>query len=199
MTQRETNHYAISIPVLGSLIGSMSFTSKEVGLTDFPPQDRPPVLIPFFAFRIMVGCGLVMLLLAWLGSYLSVKGRLEQNRAAAVVRVSQLSAALHRDPDRLVHRRGRAPALDGLRRAADRRRDDAVPDGARGDDLARRLLRRSTASSSPSASSTSIGCCAPARSAVWSCRPQPQSPTARCRSLDERRRIGSRIDFAPGE
>jgi len=36
----------------------MSLTSKEVGLTDFPLQDRPPVLIPFFAFRIMVGCGL---------------------------------------------------------------------------------------------------------------------------------------------
>src|SRR6202046_644584 len=29
----ETNLYAISIPVLGSLIGSMSFDSKEVGLT----------------------------------------------------------------------------------------------------------------------------------------------------------------------
>jgi cytochrome bd ubiquinol oxidase subunit I len=43
----QSNDYAISIPVLGSLIGSMSFTSKEVGLTDFPPQDRPPVLIPF--------------------------------------------------------------------------------------------------------------------------------------------------------
>jgi cytochrome d ubiquinol oxidase subunit I len=77
----QTNHYAISIPVLGSLIGSMSFDSKEIGLTDFPPQDRPPVLIPFFAFRIMVGCGLVMLALAWIGSYLSHRGRLEQNRA----------------------------------------------------------------------------------------------------------------------
>jgi cytochrome d ubiquinol oxidase subunit I len=76
----ETNHYAISIPVLGSLIGSMSFTSKEIGLTDFQPQDRPPVLIPFFAFRIMVGCGLVMLLLAWVGTWLSLKGRLARNR-----------------------------------------------------------------------------------------------------------------------
>jgi cytochrome d ubiquinol oxidase subunit I len=76
----ETNHYAISVPVLGSLIASMSFTSKEVGLTDFPREDRPPVLIPFFAFRVMVGCGMVMLLLAWLGTYLSVKGRIEQNR-----------------------------------------------------------------------------------------------------------------------
>jgi cytochrome bd ubiquinol oxidase subunit I len=76
----ETNRYAITIPVLGSIIGSMSLTSKEIGLTDFPPQDRPPVLIPFFTFRIMVGCGLLMLGLAWLGSYLSVKQRLEHNR-----------------------------------------------------------------------------------------------------------------------
>jgi cytochrome d ubiquinol oxidase subunit I len=78
--QTETTRYAISVPVLGSLIGSMSFTSKELGLTDFPPQDRPPVAIPFFAFRIMVGCGMLMLLLAWVGTYLSVKGRLDANR-----------------------------------------------------------------------------------------------------------------------
>ena len=76
----ETNHYEIKIPILGSIIGSMSLTSKEVGLTSFPPEDRPPVLIPFFTFRIMVGCGLVMLGLAWLGSYLSLKNRLERSR-----------------------------------------------------------------------------------------------------------------------
>jgi cytochrome bd ubiquinol oxidase subunit I len=76
----ETNKYAISIPILGSLIGSMSLHSKEVGLADFPRADRPPVVIPFWAFRIMVGCGLVMLLLAWLGTYLRRKGRLEQSR-----------------------------------------------------------------------------------------------------------------------
>src|SRR5690349_6980487 len=76
----ETNHYEIKIPVLGSIIGSMSLTSKEVGLTSFPPQDRPPVIIPFFSFRIMVGCALILLALAWLGSYLSYYGRLERNR-----------------------------------------------------------------------------------------------------------------------
>jgi cytochrome bd ubiquinol oxidase subunit I len=76
----ESNKYEFRIPVLGSIIGSMSLTSKEVGLTDFPRQDRPPVLIPFATFRIMVGCGLIMLALAWLGSYLSVKDRLDQNR-----------------------------------------------------------------------------------------------------------------------
>ena len=74
------NMGAQGIPVLGSLIASMSFTSKEVGLTDFPPQDRPPVVIPFFTFRIMVGCGLMMLAVAWLGSYLSLKNRIERSR-----------------------------------------------------------------------------------------------------------------------
>src|ERR1700724_3678771 len=76
----QSNKYAITIPVLGSLIASLSFTSKEVGLTSFPPQDRPPVVIPFFTFRIMVGCGLLMLALAWFGSYLMFMQRLEQNR-----------------------------------------------------------------------------------------------------------------------
>jgi cytochrome d ubiquinol oxidase subunit I len=40
------------------------------------------MIVPFFAFRIMVGCGLIMLLLAWLGSWLSRKGRLEQSRVS---------------------------------------------------------------------------------------------------------------------
>ena len=53
----ESNKYEIKIPVLGSLIASLSFTSKEVGLTSFPVADRPPVAIPFFAFRVMVGIG----------------------------------------------------------------------------------------------------------------------------------------------
>jgi cytochrome d ubiquinol oxidase subunit I len=76
----ESNNYEIKVPILGSLIGSMSLSSKEVGLTDFPPQDRAPVLIPFFAFRIMVGCGLIMLALAWFGSYLALRDRIEENR-----------------------------------------------------------------------------------------------------------------------
>src|ERR1700694_3501921 len=75
-----SNKYAISIPVLGSLIGSMSFDSKEVGLTSFPRQDWPPLLIPFFTFRIMVGCGMIMLALAFIGSYLNFAGRIGRNR-----------------------------------------------------------------------------------------------------------------------
>jgi cytochrome d ubiquinol oxidase subunit I len=79
-SETESNRYEIAIPVLGSIIGSMSLTSKEVGLASFPPDERPPVAIPFFTFRIMVGCGIVMLALAWVGSYLVRKGTIERNR-----------------------------------------------------------------------------------------------------------------------
>jgi cytochrome d ubiquinol oxidase subunit I len=78
--EHERNRYALSIPYLGSLIGSMSLDSKEVGLTDFPAADLPPILIPFFAFRIMVGCGLCMLALAWGGTFLTASNRLERQR-----------------------------------------------------------------------------------------------------------------------
>jgi cytochrome d ubiquinol oxidase subunit I len=66
---KDENHFELKIPYLGSLIASMRLDSKEIGLDSFPKQDRPPVLIPFFAFRVMVGCGLSMMALAWLGSF----------------------------------------------------------------------------------------------------------------------------------
>src|SRR5207302_1820927 len=59
---------------------SDSLTAGEVGLNSIPQENWPPVLIPFFTFRIMVGCGLVMLALAWLGTYLSLTDRIERNR-----------------------------------------------------------------------------------------------------------------------
>jgi cytochrome d ubiquinol oxidase subunit I len=75
------NLFAITLPPpFGSLIDSDSLDAPEVGLDSIPRSDWPPVVIPFFAFRIMVGCGIVMLALAWVGSYLSFKRRLEQNR-----------------------------------------------------------------------------------------------------------------------
>ncbi len=38
------------------------------------------MVIPFFTFRIMVGCGVAMLALAWIGSYLNFKRRMDRNR-----------------------------------------------------------------------------------------------------------------------
>jgi cytochrome d ubiquinol oxidase subunit I len=75
------NLFAITLPPpIGSLIDSDSLTAGETGLNSIPPENWPPVVIPFFGFRIMVGCGMLMLGLAWLGTYLSFKRRLESNR-----------------------------------------------------------------------------------------------------------------------
>jgi len=46
------------------------------GLKDFPADQRPPVAIPFFAFRIMVGCAGIMLGIVLVGGWLRWRGRL---------------------------------------------------------------------------------------------------------------------------
>lgn len=76
----ERNLYAWSIPKLGSFIASGNWEAKEVGLDAFPPQDRPPVVLPFFTFRLMVGLGVLMLAIAWTGVIFSLFGRLERAR-----------------------------------------------------------------------------------------------------------------------
>jgi cytochrome bd ubiquinol oxidase subunit I len=78
--KNERNLFELSVPRLGSFIASGTWDSREVGLTDFPEADRPPVLIPFFAFRIMVGMGLLMLAISWFGLLLRWRGRLEHSR-----------------------------------------------------------------------------------------------------------------------
>ena len=66
--EEERNLYAIYVPKLGSMIASGNWTAPEVGLESFPKEDRPPVAIPFFTFRLMVGMGLIMLAVSWLGN-----------------------------------------------------------------------------------------------------------------------------------
>ncbi len=76
----QRNLLALTVPRLGSFIASGTWDSREVGLDTFPPQDRPPVLIPFLTFRLMVGLGLLMLAVSWLGMVLRWLGRLETAR-----------------------------------------------------------------------------------------------------------------------
>jgi cytochrome d ubiquinol oxidase subunit I len=74
--QAETNHFVIEVPLLGSLILTHNVNGVVPGLKDFPRQDRAPAIIPFFAFRIMVGCGLIMLALVLAGLWLELRRRL---------------------------------------------------------------------------------------------------------------------------
>ncbi len=66
--ETRTNHFEIGIPRLASLILTHSADGEIKGLNEFKGE-HPPVKPVFFAFRIMVGMGVLMLLCAWLGSY----------------------------------------------------------------------------------------------------------------------------------
>jgi cytochrome d ubiquinol oxidase subunit I len=76
----ELNRFAVTIPHAGALILTHSWNGLFAGLTSVPPQDRPPVKPPFFAFRIMVGIGLLMIAAALTGALLWWRGRLFETR-----------------------------------------------------------------------------------------------------------------------
>jgi cytochrome d ubiquinol oxidase subunit I len=78
--QAEKNHYELAIPALGSLILGHSWDAEIQGLKAFPPDERPNPIIPFFAFRIMVGIGVIMILAGFTGAVLWLMGRLFTTR-----------------------------------------------------------------------------------------------------------------------
>jgi cytochrome d ubiquinol oxidase subunit I len=73
----ESNRYALEVPLLGSLILTHDIDGEVKGLADWPRDERPPVAIPFFAFRIMVGIGFLMLAVVALGNLLRWRRRLD--------------------------------------------------------------------------------------------------------------------------
>lgn len=62
-SKSEKMNYVVEIPVLGSLILTHTMDGTIKGLKEWPAADRPPVGIVFFAFRGMVGIGMLMLTL----------------------------------------------------------------------------------------------------------------------------------------
>src|SRR5690554_1382000 len=68
--EAEKTKYAIGIPNLGSLIMTHTLDGEVKGLKEFAPEDRPNSLVVFWSFRIMVGLGVLMILMAVLGAWL---------------------------------------------------------------------------------------------------------------------------------
>ncbi|MBX9750113.1 MAG: cytochrome ubiquinol oxidase subunit I [Roseococcus sp.] len=64
--ETRSNRYEIEIPKLGSLILTHTLDGEIRGLNEFIGE-HPPVAPVFFAFRIMVGIGMLMLLVSWWG------------------------------------------------------------------------------------------------------------------------------------
>ena len=73
---QETNRYAIEIPKAASLILTHTSDGRVTGLDAVPPDERPPVAVVFFSFRIMLAVGFFMLAVAWWGLVLWWRGRL---------------------------------------------------------------------------------------------------------------------------
>jgi cytochrome bd ubiquinol oxidase subunit I len=71
-----TNHFEIAIPQVGSLILTHTLDGTYRGLEDFPEDEWPPVANVFFAFRIMVGIGLLLIAVGFWGLYLWWRRRL---------------------------------------------------------------------------------------------------------------------------
>lgn len=65
----QDNRWSIDIPQVLSLITTHSLTGPVRGLREFPIDEQPPVLVPYYAFRIMIAIGaslfLVMLWSVW--------------------------------------------------------------------------------------------------------------------------------------
>jgi cytochrome d ubiquinol oxidase subunit I len=88
----ERNLAEIAIPRVGSLYLTHSWDGEVKGLKDFPADQRPPVAIVYFAFRIMVGIGLLMLAIVAVGLLLMASGRLDRTRW--YLRLCQFAACL---------------------------------------------------------------------------------------------------------
>lgn len=64
----QTNHFAIEIPKLASLILAHDMDGEIRGLNEFEGL-HPPVKPVFYGFRIMVGIGALMLLVSWVACW----------------------------------------------------------------------------------------------------------------------------------
>ncbi len=76
----ERNRAEIAVPRLGGLILAHDWNGTIQPLTAVPPSERPPVAPVFFAFRVMVGLGSLMLLLVIASLWAWKRGTLMQSK-----------------------------------------------------------------------------------------------------------------------
>ncbi|MGB3455025.1 MAG: cytochrome ubiquinol oxidase subunit I [Litorimonas sp.] len=96
--EEERLDYAVGIPGLSSLILEHDINAPMKGLKTIPKEERPPVAIVFWSFRIMVGLGFLMLAVGLWSLWARVRRRLYDDkwlhRAALVMAPSGLVAVL---------------------------------------------------------------------------------------------------------
>ncbi|WP_150305300.1 cytochrome ubiquinol oxidase subunit I [Pseudomonas saliphila] len=76
----QANRFEIGIPRLGSMLLTHTWDGEVPGLREIDVEQQPPVWIVFFAFRIMVGMGLLMIAFGLAGLWLRRGQRCYQTR-----------------------------------------------------------------------------------------------------------------------
>ncbi|WP_083026501.1 cytochrome ubiquinol oxidase subunit I [Vreelandella lionensis] len=77
--EAQTNHFDIGIPNLASIILTHSPDGEIPGISEAAPEEQPPVIIVFWAFRVMVGIGLLMIATAFIGLLMRRKGKVYEH------------------------------------------------------------------------------------------------------------------------
>lgn len=110
--ENQSNRFEIAIPKLASLILTHDLDGEVPGLNEVPVEEQPPVAIVFWAFRVMVGLGLLMIATAFTGLLLRHKQRYWQTpwflQGLRVMSVAPFIAVL---AGWIVTETGRAPWL----------------------------------------------------------------------------------------
>jgi cytochrome d ubiquinol oxidase subunit I len=80
--ENQKNRWAIEIPYALSLITTHSLTGQVKGLREFPREDQPPIVLPYYAFRVMVAAGFLLFLLMLWTLWLWRRGNLHAERVS---------------------------------------------------------------------------------------------------------------------
>jgi cytochrome bd ubiquinol oxidase subunit I len=125
----ETNRWTWSIPTAGSLVLTHRLSGQIIGLKDVAPHNRPPVKAVFFAFRIMMTLGLLMIAAALIGAWLLWCGMLfESNWYLRIAAHTWWCGLLAVVAGGVVTESGRQPwAVQGVLRAAEAATPLAAP------------------------------------------------------------------------
>ena len=78
--EAQANRFEIGIPSLASVILKHDPAGVVPGIAEAPPEEQPPVVIVFWAFRVMVGIGFLMIGVAIAGLWLRRGGRVYEHR-----------------------------------------------------------------------------------------------------------------------
>jgi cytochrome d ubiquinol oxidase subunit I len=123
--EQRTTHYAIKIPYAGSLVLTHSLEGEVKGLNEFEGE-HPPVAVVFWAFRVMLGMGVLMLLVSWWTTFQFIRGRRISERLLLVLSAMAFSGWVATLAGWYVTEIGRQPwIIYGLVRTADVAADHA--------------------------------------------------------------------------